>query len=143
MQRLDGKKQKNELYLSELKHKLDENVKKSNLITNEKELRALQLEDEIAREQIAFANDEIGRFSIILEAKTNDIEALKLKLSEENATITEVRVAIDSTVETLEKERNELSEKRFSLVATIETKILVFYEKTSYSSEIKTTEKVF
>ncbi len=50
------KKQKNELHLAELSMKIDENAKKSNEIKTEREMKALQLEEEIAKEQINFAN---------------------------------------------------------------------------------------
>ena len=43
-----SKRTKNNIHLAELKTKLDDISKKSNQVQNEKELKALQLEEEIA-----------------------------------------------------------------------------------------------
>jgi len=51
---------KNELHLKELADKLSDLSKKSASIKTEKEMKALQLEEEIAKEQIDFANEEIA-----------------------------------------------------------------------------------
>ena len=53
------KKAKNELHLAELSQKLEENSKKSGDVKTEREMKSLQLEEEISKEQCDFANDEI------------------------------------------------------------------------------------
>ena len=58
------KKQKNELHIAELSAKLEENSKKSGDVKTEREMKSLQLEEEIAKEQVAFANEEIERLRI-------------------------------------------------------------------------------
>ncbi len=71
------KKQKNELHLAELSTKIDENAKKSNDIKTEREMKSLQLEEEIAKEQINFANEEIGRLEKLIDhkkTKTSDLQ---------------------------------------------------------------------
>lgn len=63
------KKSKNELHLKELSQKLQDNAKKGSEIKTEREMKSLQLEEEIAKEQVTFANEEIERLERIIEAK--------------------------------------------------------------------------
>lgn len=126
---LNAKKIKNEIHLKELKSKLDDVAKKSNIITNEKEARALQLEEEIAKEQIGFANEEITRFDTLLVAKEAALKAYTAELAEEESNVKEMRQAIDVSIAELEKQRNVVSENKSLLVEQIENKILTFYAK--------------
>lgn len=124
-----SKKLKTEAHLKELKQKLEENAKKTNSVTNEKEAKALQLEEEIAKEQIEHANDEIGRFETLIESKQEIIKTSVAQLKEEQNNISEIRSTVDVIIEELENGRNLVSEQRATLVAEIDGKILTFYEK--------------
>jgi len=124
-----SKRIKNDIHLSELKDKLVSISKKNNEVQNEKELKALQLEEEIAKEQISFANEEISRLDALAEIKDTKIAQLKEKLKEEEESVKELQVAVGNEIEDLNKERNEVSHKRGELVTKIDGKILSFYEK--------------
>lgn len=126
---LVSKKAKNEVHLKELKAKLDDVAKKSNVVSNEKEARALQLEEEIAKEQIAFTNDEINRFDTVMSAKEEELKALNTQLTEENTNVAEIKDAVDTNIAQLESQRNLVAEKRSELIESIENKILTFYSK--------------
>ena len=73
-----SKRTKNNIHLAELKTKLDNIAKKNKDVHNEKELKALQLEEEIAKEQISFANEEIER----LDKEILDYQTLEKKLKD-------------------------------------------------------------
>lgn len=124
-----SKKLKNEAHLKELKQKLEDNSKKSNSVTNEKEAKALQLEEEIAKEQIEHANEEISRFETLIESKQEVIKTLVAELSEEQNNAAEIKSTVSVLIEELEEGRNEVAEQRATLVAQIDGKILTFYEK--------------
>lgn len=126
---LNAKKIKTDVHLKELKSKLEDVAKKTNAVSNEKEARALQLEEEIAREQISFANEEIVRFDALLGAKNVALKELTAQLAAEEANVKEMREAIGVNIAELERQRNEISEKRANLVEQIENKILTFYAK--------------
>ena len=49
--------------------KFEEIASKHKIAKNEKEIKALQVEEEIAKEQITFANEEIARHEKIIEIK--------------------------------------------------------------------------
>ncbi|XOB61627.1 zinc ribbon domain-containing protein [Campylobacterota bacterium DY0563] len=124
-----SKRTKNNIHLAELKTKLEDIAKKNNEITNEKELKALQLEEEIAKEQISFANEEIIRLDEIAVAKEEELKELQGKLTEEEESIKEIQIAVDNAIEEINQERNKVSQERGELLEEFDKKILTFYQK--------------
>jgi predicted nucleic acid-binding Zn-ribbon protein len=124
-----SKRTKNNIHLGELKTKLDSIAKKNKDVHNEKELKALQLEEEIAKEQISFANEEIERLDTLSKSKEAVLKELQEKLSLEEEDIKEIQVAVDSTIEEINKERNFVYQDRSELLEKFDNKILTFYEK--------------
>ena len=123
------KKSKNELHLAELADKLTDLSKKGSVVKTEKEIKALQLEEEISKEQCEFANEEIERLDNIIEAKNADIEEAKAKLEEISAETVEIRTSIDSQMKEIEEQRAKVYEQKQKLVSAMSQKILSFYEK--------------
>ena len=123
------KKAKNELHLAELSQKLEENAKKSSEVKTEREMKSLQLEEEIAKEQVTFANEEIQRLEKIIEAKKEQIEAAKAKLEELKASLESVKAEVDAKLEEINKARQEVFKKKEKLLAEINQKGLAFYQK--------------
>ncbi len=126
---LKSKRTKNNIHLSELKTKLDNIAKKNKDVTNEKELKALQLEEEIAKEQVSFANEEIERLDKATLVKEDKLKELQEKLKTEEEDIKEVKVVVEDTIAQINEERNEVYAKRSELLGQFDNKILTFYEK--------------
>lgn len=124
-----SKRTKNNIHLGELKSKLENIAKKNKDVHNEKELKALQLEEEIAKEQISFANEEIDRLDNLSKSKETILKELQEKLSVEEEDIKEIQVAVDGTIESINKERNVVYQERSELLEKFDNKILTFYEK--------------
>ncbi|MDZ7819045.1 MAG: C4-type zinc ribbon domain-containing protein [Aliarcobacter sp.] len=124
-----SKRTKNNIHLGELKTKLENIAKKNKDVHNEKELKALQLEEEIAKEQISFANEEIERLDNLTKNKEVTLKELQEKLSVEENDIKEIQVAVDTTIEEINKERNVVYQERSELLEKFDNKILTFYEK--------------
>ena len=124
-----SKRTKNNIHLAELKTKLENIAKKNKDVTNEKELKALQLEEEIAKEQISFANEEIDRLDNLAKSKESVLKELQEKLTAEEEDIKEIQVAVDTTIEEISKERNVVYQERSELLEKFDNKILTFYEK--------------
>ncbi|MRJ01859.1 MAG: hypothetical protein GXO19_01835 [Epsilonproteobacteria bacterium] len=123
------KKGKNELHLKELSEKLKEIEKKSSQVKTEKELKALQLEEDIAREQINFANEEIERLEKLCETKGEEKEELLKKLGELEEGLESLKGEVQEELARLNGERDELFRKKSELISKIPQQILVFYEK--------------
>ena len=126
---LKSKRTKNNIHLSELKSKLDSIAKKNKDVTNEKELKALQREEEIAKEQVSFANEEIERLDKLTAAKEEKLKELQEKLKTEEEDIKEIKVVVEESIAEINNERNEVYAKRSELLSQFDNKILTFYEK--------------
>lgn len=126
---IKSKRTKNNIHLAELKSKLENIAKKNKDVQTDKELKALQLEEEIAREQISFANEEIERLDNLASSKEDTLKELQEKLQQEESDIKEVQLAVDNNIEEINKDRNEVYQKRSELLEQFDSKILTFYEK--------------
>ena len=124
-----NKRIKNDLNMKDLRTKLDEISAKYDSVKTEKENRALQLEEEISKEQIAFSNDEIIRLDEITSKKEEELVELKEQLATEEADVSELKEAISKNIEELNKSREAVSKDKSELIDTIDKKILSFYEK--------------
>ncbi|MBZ7947087.1 zinc ribbon domain-containing protein [Campylobacter sp. RM10541] len=127
----DVKNQKiqNNLHISEFSAKIKELGKKSASVKTEKEANALKIEEDIAKEQLDSANDEIIRLDKILENKELFKKELLEKKAKEEQDIETIRSSIKTQMEALEKERMDVYAKKTKLVADINLKVLSFYEK--------------
>jgi len=123
------KKAKNELHLAELSQKLEENTKKSAEVKTEREMKSLQLEEEIAKEQVTFANEEIERLEKIIGSKNEQIEVAQATLEDLNAKLESVKADVDAKLETINKERQEVFVAKEKLLGTVNQKGLAFYQK--------------
>ncbi|MCF6340744.1 MAG: zinc ribbon domain-containing protein [Sulfurimonas sp.] len=123
------KKHKNELHLSELSQKLEDNSRKSGEIKTEREMKSLQLEEEIAKEQVTFANEEIARLEKIIELKIEQVEAAKVSLKELDANLISVKAEVDEKLIVINKSRQEVFIKKEKLVSGMNQKGLAFYQK--------------
>ena len=111
------KKAKNELHLAELSQKLEANSKKSADIKTEREMKSLQLEEEIAKEQVTFANEEIARIEKIIESKKEQLEAAKTSFNELQANLETVKVEVDGKLAVINKERQVVFVKKKNFLA--------------------------
>jgi predicted nucleic acid-binding Zn-ribbon protein len=124
-----NKRIKNDLNLKDLRTKLEELSKKYDSVKTEKESRALQLEEEISKEQISFCNDEIVRLDTITTQKEEELNTLKEELKQEEADVLEIKEAVALNIEKLNKDKEALWKEKTELIEEIDKKILSFYEK--------------
>ena len=124
-----NKRIKNDIHLKELADKLEDISKKYDAVKTEKESKALQLEEEITKEQIEFANNEIARLEEISSSKEETLAGLKEELAQEEADVAELKEVIAKSIADLESSREEVFKQKGALVEKIDTKILSFYEK--------------
>ncbi len=123
------KKHKNELHLAELSAKLDENARKSGEVKTEREMKSLQLEEEIAKEQVSFANEEIERLEKLISHKQGKIDELENKASEIESTLTGVKADVDVKLARIDEQRKEVFGRKETLVGAMNQKGLSFYQK--------------
>ncbi len=125
----DAKVKTFEEQLTLLNEQLSLNAKKLKEISTEKEMKALSLEEDIAKEKMTFANEEIERLQGINETK----KALLEEASEKVTTFASEFKALNEVVSVekaeIEKAKGELFVKREELSRNLEQKVLAFYEK--------------
>jgi uncharacterized protein len=123
------KKQKNELHLAELGAKLEDNKRKSGEIKTEREMKSLQLEEEIAKEQVGFANEEIARLEKLIDHKKVKIEDLESKANDIESNLASVKAEVDVKLATIDEARKIVFDKKEKLVGEMNQKGLSFYQK--------------
>ena len=123
------KKSRNDLHLGELNDKLAKITEKSKAIKTDRELKALNLEEEITKEQINFANEEIERLDKAIETATTNIETITAELEGIDAAEKEELANVDGELKTIEAEKNEAYKNKESLIAKMDQKLIPFYEK--------------
>jgi len=123
------KKSKNELLISEFKEKLAQIAQKSAKVKTAKEAKALALEEELAKEQIESANDEIEKFENLVDIKEEEKEDTKKKIEQIEAEIVIVQNEIQSKLDVLENQKKEIYKNRDKLIEEIDDNIYKYYEK--------------
>ena len=112
-----------------LNEQLTSNAKKSKDITTEKEMKALSLEEDIAKEKMTFANEEIERLQGINETKTALLDEASEKVNTLTADFDTINKEVSAEKAEIEKSKGELFVNREELSRNIEQKVLSFYEK--------------
>jgi predicted nucleic acid-binding Zn-ribbon protein len=123
------KKQKNELHLAELSTKLSSNAKKSAEIKTEREMKSLQLEEDIAKEQVNFANEEIARLEKVIETKEDLIKTQKTIIAEAEEKTAAIKAEVDAVLEKITAERQKVFIEKDKLISQMSQKGLSFYQK--------------
>jgi predicted nucleic acid-binding Zn-ribbon protein len=115
--------------LTLLTEQLASNTKKSRDITTEKEMKALSLEEDIAKEKMTFANEEIDRLQGINEKKQALLEEASEKVNSFASEFDEINKEVSAEITDIEKSKGEYFVKREESSRNLEQKVLSFYEK--------------
>ncbi|EAL3991714.1 chromosome segregation protein SMC [Campylobacter fetus subsp. fetus] len=116
-------------HIVEFGAKIKDIGKKSGSVKTEKEIKALNLEEDLAKDQLEAANKEITRLERIIESKLNYENELKQKKIEISKTLSELENEVSEELSNIEKDRNEVYTQKEDLLAKMNQKVLTFYEK--------------
>ena len=109
--------------------RLEEISKKMSEVKTEKELKALNIEEELAREQITYQNSEINRLEAQIASVDEKIQAIQEEIVKIDADIVEIEKDVASALEEIRKEQEVISKKKAVIVEKMDQKIVLFYEK--------------
>ncbi|MGP1484973.1 MAG: zinc ribbon domain-containing protein [Campylobacter sp.] len=126
---LKNQKSHTNAHIAEFNAKIKDTNKKSGTAKSEKEIKALQLEEELAREQLDAANEEIERLEKIIDSKSDLKAQLEERQIELGKNLEKIEAEISAEVSAIEKERDEIYSKKGKLIGEMNQKILTFYEK--------------
>lgn len=118
-----------ERLIAENSARLEEVAKKMGEITTDKQLRALSVEEDIAKENLSMANEQIHKLQTEQSAKKEEIKTLQAQIDELNAEIKEIEVDVEAQVAVVKKEQQGIFDERQKIVAKSDTKTIAFYEK--------------
>jgi len=125
----DAKVKTFEEQLTLLNEQLTLNTQKAKEIKTEKEMKALSLEEDIAKEKMTFANEEIDRLQGINETKKSFLDEANESVATLTVTFNEVNKEVSAEKAEIEKSKGTLFVKREELSRNLEQKVLAFYEK--------------
>ena len=126
---LKSQKSGTNAHIAEFSAKIKDVAKKSSSAKSEKEIKALSLEEDIAKEQLEAANEEIARLEKLIDGKNSQKDELGAKKAELEENLKNIKGKTLSELENIGKEREEVYAKKDKLIATMNQKILAFYEK--------------
>ncbi|TBR78097.1 hypothetical protein DU474_07595 [Campylobacter novaezeelandiae] len=126
---IQNQKSQNNTHILEFSAKIKEFSKKSAMVKTEKEANALKIEEDIAKEQLDAANDEIIRLDKILENKESYKKELFVEKEDLEKQLEQIKLEVQEQMKVLEKDRMNVYDKKTKLVEEMNQKVLGFYEK--------------
>ncbi|TBR78650.1 hypothetical protein DU473_07830 [Campylobacter novaezeelandiae] len=126
---IQNQKSQNNTHILEFSAKIKEFSKKSAMVKTEKEANALKIEEDIAKEQLDAANDEIIRLDKILENKESYKKELFTEKEDLEKQLEQIKLEVQEQMKVLEKDRMNVYDKKTKLVEEMNQKVLGFYEK--------------
>lgn len=115
--------------IQEANAKLESIAKKQKEVKSEKEFRALDVETDIAKENLTNSNNEIERLEALKNAKEEEQASFKPKLETLKNAILTLQEQTKGKVDEIKQVQQELFDKKQSLVEQMDNKITSFYAK--------------
>ena len=120
---------KQDIHIKELNSKLERIATNSKIASTDKAIKALNIEEEVTHESIAFANSEIERQNEIISSCEKQLEELNAKLDEETQAIKQTQDEVDSKVEQLQKECQTKEKEKEKLTSSLDENVASIYLK--------------
>lgn len=119
----------NELLIQENKDKIEQIEKKVLNAKSERELRALDAENGLAKEKITFANEMIGKLEKeISNLKDKEDEVLN-SIDSIKKEIETIKIDVEKNTSLIRDELKKIFNKKDEIAKNIDNKVIVFYEK--------------
>lgn len=109
--------------------RLEHIAKKHHEVKSERELKALNIEEELAKEQLTKANQDIEILQKEIQAKDEALLILQDQCKELDEEIKQEEANIAKEIDVIKKEQEVLFGKKQSLYGMLDQKLAVFYEK--------------
>ena len=112
-----------------LNEQLIQNSAKEKEVKKEKEIQALQMENELAKEKLRHANEEIERLNKILDAKKTSLEEASKELDKAKEEVDTITKEVNAKLASIEENKARLFAQRENKTIGLDQKVLSFYEK--------------
>ena len=121
--------EKTDNHIKDLNSQLKAGSKKHSAIKTEKELKSLQLEEELTKDQLSSANDEIERLENLMENKKSNQNELLDKEKTLKDEFENIQKSTEDELKNIESQREKFYLEKDKLVKKMDQKIISFYEK--------------
>lgn len=122
-------KKKKDHMIEDMEARLENIAAKSKDIKSERELKALNIEEELAREQLNKAHSDIEFFNKKQEQKQQEKMELEKDIRQLEEEIHEEEGIVTDEIQSIKSKQEELFLKRQDIYATLDQKLAIFYEK--------------
>lgn len=109
--------------------KLEQISKKQKEIKTEKEMRAIDVESDIAKENMTYSNAEIERLEALKIHKEKEKVSFEPELDELKKKIATLETQTQSEIDAIKKSQHELFNEKESIISKMDSKITSFYAK--------------
>ncbi len=109
--------------------RLENIAKKHQEVKSERELKSLNIEEELAREQLTKANQDIEVLEKELQNKAKSIQSLQEECDALDQEITQEEARISQEIEEIKAEQKALFVKKQEMHSLLDPKLAAFYEK--------------
>lgn len=120
---------RNEAAITENNTKLESIADRIKEGCSDREARTLAIEEDLAKEQIKHANNEIERINKELDSIPPKEQEIAQALIELESTIQEEQAKVDEAVKEIAQEQQAIFAKKEKCIATMDQNIITFYEK--------------
>ncbi|PAF51238.1 zinc ribbon domain-containing protein [Helicobacter sp. 13S00477-4] len=120
---------RNEQVLQDVSVKLESIYKKISEVRSERELKALNIEEEIAKEQSSQANQEIQRLQNTLDHKSQTQKIIQDEILKLDEVINDLEKKVSKDIEEIKAQQQEIFDKKQKLIVMMDQKLISFYEK--------------
>lgn len=120
---------RNNQALKDVNARLESIHKKISEVRSERELKALNVEEEIAKEQCTQANTEIERLDKELDHKTELQKSLQSEISELDKVIEDLEEKVSEDIKIIKDEQQKIFSQKQKLIVKMDQKLIGFYEK--------------
>ncbi len=115
--------------IAEFKAKIASAGKKSGSVKNEREAAALVTEEDLARDRLDAANEDIEKYERMIANKTSILGELNEKLEALRGEFSQLSEASAGEIERIESTRARLVEQKERIASESDQKLVVFYDK--------------
>ncbi|PAF46541.1 hypothetical protein BKH46_07300 [Helicobacter sp. 12S02634-8] len=120
---------RNEQTLTDMASRLENIHKKISEVRSERELKSLNVEEEMIKEQRENANKQIQKLEEDIEANTKLQEEVQKAIQTINDTIATLEEKVGKDIQAIKEEQQKIFAQKQKLIVTMDQKLIGFYEK--------------
>ncbi|ASM35430.1 zinc ribbon domain-containing protein [Campylobacter sputorum subsp. bubulus] len=126
---INSQQSQTNIHIAEFAAKIKEISKKSSQIKTDRESKALKIEEDVTKEQLDAANDDMQKYEKLIENRNALKDELEIQKKEILKEIESLENNSKDEIEAIEKDRKKVYDKKDKLISKMNQKILSFYEK--------------